>query len=173
MLNIIVLLLIVLLFPFALASLSLAPWVPTRKKDLKRIREISDLKPNEIFFELGSGTGILSFYLSKHFPDSKIVGIELAYPLYLFCRIKKIFYKNKNLTFKLRNIYKTNLSNTDAIYYFSKGSNEIIKLKEKFEKELRPGTKIISYAFPIPEWKPIKVSKPTKKDISIYLYIKN
>jgi len=170
MINIVVFILIILVFPLAIASLSLAPWVPTRKKDLERIKKISSLKPSEIFFELGSGTGGLSFYLSKNCPNSNIIGIELAFPLYLFCKIKKLFYKNKNLKFKLKNIFKTDLSKADAVYFFCKGGNEINKLKEKFEENLKPGTKIISYAFSIPGWQPERIDKPTKKDVSIYLY---
>ena len=170
MLYIIILILIILILPFAIASLSLAPWLPTRREDLERVRDISKLKPNEIFFELGCGTGISSFHLAKHFPRSKIVGIELAFPLYFFCKIKNLFKRNKNLKFQLGNIYRKNLSSADVVYFFSRGKDENNKVRKKLEKDLRPGARVISYAFPILGWKPVEINKPNKKDITIYLY---
>ena len=44
------------------------------------------------------------------------------------------------------------------------------KLKYKLEKELKPGTRVISYAFPIEGWQPKLISKPKPTEVTIYLY---
>ena len=170
MFNIIILILIILLFPFMLASLSLAPWVPTRKKDLERILKLADLQPGETFYDLGCGNGRAVFYIGKH-TKANAIGIEIAYPLYIYCQIKQLFHKNKNIEFKLKNLFKIDLSQADVIYIFGMEDKLKGKLKNKLEQELKKGTRILTYAFEIQGWQAKKINKPTKEDISIYLYI--
>lgn len=64
--------------------LSLAPFVPTKTRDLERVARILDLQPGETFLEIGSGTAKVSLFLAKKFPESKIEGIELSPLFYLF-----------------------------------------------------------------------------------------
>ena len=41
------------------------------------------------------------------------------------------------------------------------------KLKPKFEKELKPGTRVVSHVFTFDGWKPSKVDR----DSQVYLYL--
>jgi hypothetical protein len=40
----------------------------------------------------------------------------------------------------------------------------------KLAHELKSGARVISYSFTIPGWEPAEASKPTKKDLPVYLY---
>ena len=151
------------------AILSLAPWVPSREKDLKRIFKIADLKPNETFYDLGCGDGRIIFYANRNF-QVKSIGIELALPLFLICKIRQIFHSNKNILFKHKSLFKEDLSKADVIYVFALPKTLEKKLKQKLEKELKPRARVISYCFSIKGLKPKFVDKPNKKDNSIYLY---
>lgn len=153
------------------AYLSFAPWVPSRKKDLIRIFKLADLKPGETFYDLGCGNGRLVVYAAENFPV-KAIGLELAIPLYLICAIRKFFRRNKNLHFKLKNLFSEYLSDADVVYIFGMPDKLKTKLKEKLEIELKPGARVITYAFPFTDWAPVKIDKPTENDISIYLYKK-
>lgn len=159
----------VLLLSVGYASLSFAPWVPSRKRDLKKIFQLADLKPGEIFYDLGCGNGRLAIYAAKNF-QAQAIGLELALPLYFVCAIRKLFIRNKNLHFKLKNLFKKNLSDADVIYLFGMPYKLKTKLKEKLERELKPGARVITYAFPFPDWQPEIVDKPSERNISIYLY---
>ncbi len=165
-----VIFIIMCLSTVAYASYSLAPWVPTRKKDLPRILSLANLKAEEIFYDLGCGDGKVIFYINKN-SQAKVIGLELALPFYLLCKLRKLLSKNNNLTFKLKNLFNENLSQADAIYIFA-GSADKLKnrLKQKLEKELKPGTRVISYAFPMHGWQPTTCNKPSKNDVTIYLY---
>lgn len=151
------------------ASLSLAPWVPSRKKDLPRIFKLAGLKPGEKFYDLGCGNGRLAIYAANNF-QAQAIGVELALPLYFVCVIRRLFNGNKLLIFKLKNLFKENLSSADVVYIFGMPDKLKTKMREKLERELKLGARVITYAFPIKDWTPEIVDKPNERDISIYLY---
>jgi SAM-dependent methyltransferase len=168
--NLLLLAILLLSSTIVWSCLSLAPWVPTRKKDLQRICELANLQTGENFYDLGCGDGRLVFYTAKNC-QANSVGIELALPFYLYCQIRKWLDKNKNVQFKFKNLFYENLTNADVIFIFAAYSEKITdKLKTKLKTELKPGSRIISYVFPITGWNPKIVSKPTNKDLPIYLY---
>ena len=160
---------VVSLLTIAVACVSFAPWVPMRNKDLKRIFKLADLKQGEIFYDLGCGTGKVIMYANKNF-KAKTIGVELALPLFLICKIRWIFNGDKNLFFKFGNLFKEDLRKADAVYIYGMPHTIKNKLREKLEKELKPGARVISYVFSIDGWQPATVDKPSNKDVSIYLY---
>jgi len=60
------------------------------------------------------------------------------------------------------------LSDADIVYFFLMQSI-YPKLKAKLEKELKPDTKVIVYAWPIQGWTPIKIDQ-TPNSLPIYSY---
>jgi len=159
------------LFSIVWAYLSFAPWLPSLKRDSKRIFKLADLKSGQTFYDLGCGTGKVVFYAAKHYPV-KAIGLELALPFYLICQARKIFFLGKNATFKFKDLYTENLALADVIYIFGTPKTINLKLKQKLEKELKSGSRVISYAFKINDWTPTVVDKPSVKDIPIFLYIR-
>jgi len=165
----VILVVTVLLLSMGLAGLSFAPWVPARKKDFKRIFALADLKPGEIFYDLGCGDGRMVFYAAKNH-DAKAIGLEIALPMYAFCRLKQLLARSMNVQFKFKNLFNEDLSRADVVYFFGMPEKIKNKLAEKLIKEMKPGSKIVSYAFHVPGLSPVAVDKPTEKDISIYCY---
>jgi cyclopropane fatty-acyl-phospholipid synthase-like methyltransferase len=143
--------------------------VPTRKKDLARIVDLAQLKPGEVFYELGCGGGGVAAFVAKN-TEAKVIGLEIALPFYLLAKLRQLLNKRDNLQIKYKNLFSCKLTNVDLVYIFGMPGKLAKKLKTKFKTELTPGARIISYTFPIPGWTPSKVSKPSEKDLSIYLY---
>ncbi len=168
--TIILFVLFILIATAALAGISFAPWVPAWKKDLPRIFKLADIKPGQVFYELGCGDGRLIFYASK-VCQAKAIGLEISLPMFLICKFRQILKRDKNVTFKYKNLFKQNLSDADVVYFFGMPDKISKKLKKKLENELKPGTRVISYAFAISGWEPETVSKPGPVDIAIYSYI--
>lgn len=156
-------------FSVIFSALSFAPWVPSRGRDLERIFKLADLKPGQTFYELGCGNGKVVIYAGNNY-QVRAVGLEIALPLYLICRLRQMVNKQANLKFKFKNLYKENLSPADAIYFFSIPYALTEKFCAKLKQELRPGTKIISYSFKLYNWEPKLVDKPSEKDLPVYLY---
>ncbi|MEK7680565.1 MAG: SAM-dependent methyltransferase [Patescibacteria group bacterium] len=156
---------------FAVASLSFAPWIPARTRDLSRIMKLANLKPGEFFYDLGCGNGKVVLYAAKNF-GARAIGLEIAIVLYIFCVIQKFLTGNKNAHFKFKNLFSENMSKADVVYFFGLPKTIRNKMKGKLDAELKPGARVISYAFPVEGWTPDVVDKPNDSEVSIYLYKK-
>ena len=170
--EILLLFLLVVLFTFAWAGKSLAPWVPCRGRDVQRVVELVNLKPGEIFYELGCGDGRIVTAVNKRY-HGKAIGLELAVMMYVAAKIRQFFNWDKNLQIKYKNLFKEDLSGADVVYVFGMPFSLKERLRGKLEKELKPGARVISYVFPIAGWEPVKIDKPTERDLSVYLYLKS
>jgi len=162
----IILFIIVFVLVIATALATAAPWVPTRKRDLKRILDLIKIKQGEKFFDLGCGDGRLIIEAAKN--GAVAVGLDISPLPYFLTRIR-LFFSHSNAKIKLKNLFNQNLSEADVVYMFLMPT-AILKVKEKFKKELKKGTRVASYVFPIPGWTPTVVDKPPG-DVSIYVYI--
>ena len=167
-------LILLLLVTVSLATMfwgnfSFAPWLPSKRGDLKRIFKLANLKSGEVFYDLGCGDGRIVFYAHRNF-QVKSIGIEIALPLFLVCKIRQIFYPGKDIVFKYKNLFKQDLSDADLVYVFSLPKVLEKKLKQKLEKELKSGARVISYCFFIKGLKPKIVDRPEQKVNPIYLY---
>ncbi|MBU0646186.1 SAM-dependent methyltransferase [Patescibacteria group bacterium] len=166
--NILLLIGFILLFSFGYAAISGAPWVPTWRHDTARALKLLDLQPEEKFYELGSGIGTLCV-AAGHNPQVQVIGVELSLGQWLISQIRKMIGRTYNIQYRLGNLFQTNLSDADAVYFFL--MPEVYeKLRPKLEKELRPGAKVVSYVWPVPGWEPVKVDK-SERFPNLYFYI--
>lgn len=196
-LSIIIILLLIIATTTVAAAKSFAPWVPCRNRDLKRIFKLANLKPGEIFYDLGCGDGKTVIYAAKNF-NAKAVGIEMAIPLFIICKIRQILnllsYTESSLSFlkprlpspskgeetkcltqpsiifKWKNLFNEDLSKADVIYFFGMPKTIKNKLKEKIKREAKPGARVISYVFKVDGWEPGIIDKPGKNELAVYLY---
>jgi len=142
-------------------------WVPTKRRDYDRIAGLVDLRPGVVFCDLGSGAGGLLFYLSKKY-KIKCIGIEISPILYLYSKIKSLFYHNVEIRYG--NLFKYDLSNVDVIYIFLH-PEMYSRLKEKFNCEAKEGTIIIASCWPLGDTAPLKVSQKDN-EVTYYVYKK-
>ena len=153
-----------------LSVFSLAPWVPSRRRDLKRAIGLSDLKAGEVFADLGCGDGRVVFAANK-FWGARAKGIELAWPLHLFCQVKKhLFYRQRDIVFKCGNLFREDLSGIDVVFVYGLPGSLKKRLKGKLETELKSGARVISYGFAIEGLEPAKISRPDKKHSPVFVY---
>lgn len=160
---------LLILGTFALAGLSAAPWVPLKKIDIRRMMQLAEVKPGEIVYDLGAGDGRIITIAASEF-GAQAIGFEFAIlPYFLgYIKIQLKGLKGK-VKLKYANFYFQDLSGADIICTFLT-PRAMKKLKPKLEKETKPGCRIVSYAFSIPGWQPLKTNKPNQKTATIYLY---
>jgi cyclopropane fatty-acyl-phospholipid synthase-like methyltransferase len=137
-------------------------WSPTPMKIIKRMVELSELKPEEVLYDLGAGDGRVICYVAKQ--GIKAVGVELDPIKVFFIRVRLFLKKLPSAEVKKGNFFNMDLSPADVVFtYLSPASMK--RFQEKFLKELRPGARVVSYRRSIPGW------KEWKKEGEIYLYI--
>lgn len=144
----------VLLVSAAYAGLSGAPWVPTWKRDLKRAEKLLNIQEGEVFYELGCGDGRFCLSLAKT-TKGDIRGIELSLAQYLVATGRK-FFERSRATFTFGDVFKKDLSDADAIYLFLMPET-YDRIAPKLRSEVKPGTRIVSYVWPIPGWEAVKI----------------
>lgn len=157
---------IVLLGSLAYASSAGAPWVPTWMKDMHRLQRLLALRPGEKFIELGCGNGRVCRYLASE-PQAQIDGLELSLIQWMIASLQSL--PNKNVRILFGNVFRRDLSKYDAVYLFLMPET-YAKLQPKFDHELKPGTRVVSYVWPIPNWTPVKIDKEEGRP-DLYLYV--
>jgi cyclopropane fatty-acyl-phospholipid synthase-like methyltransferase len=142
-----------------------AIFVPTPMDIVEKMLLLADLKKDDTVIDLGSGDGRIIIEAAKKYGVNAI-GIE-ADPLRLLWsrfRVRANGLENK-VNIVWGNFFKTDLSKATVVtVYQGQGINN--KLVSKFEKELEPGTRVVSYSFTFDGWNPIKKDP----DSSVYLY---
>jgi len=144
-----------------------APWAPTFKKDIKRFLKLADIKPGQKVYDLGCGDGRL--VLAAGQAGGRAVGFEVSLLPYLVAKWR-IFYSpfRKRCQIIFKDFWQADLSDTDIVYFFLM-PKIYAKMKDKLERELKPGAKVIVYAWPIEDWSLLAADCPKGK-IPLYLY---
>lgn len=163
MLDLLLWLTLLFLVPIVIAAVSLAPWVPTKARDLERINDLANLQSGQQFLEMGAGDGRVCAYIARRNPEVKVIGIELALWLYLYAKIKYLLQGPENLTFKFGNVLKHDISTYDVIYVFGIPETVNKKIKAKISQEMKVGAKLISYVFVIDDWPGMKTEHQMNK----------
>jgi predicted RNA methylase len=138
---------------------------------------LAELKPMEVFFDLGAGDGRTVIMAAKDF-GARAVGVELREDL-----VKKALstiYESGlqgRVTIVNGDMFNVDLRSADVVFlYLTTSANE--KVKPKLEAELKQGVRVVSHDYEIVGWKPIKVENFCENQTlgypshTIYLYKK-
>ncbi|MFA6251311.1 MAG: hypothetical protein WC603_01660 [Candidatus Paceibacterota bacterium] len=125
------------------------PFVTASNAVLKDIAKALMITDDSVVYDLGCGDGRVLVYLSRLNPKAKYIGIENNILPLLLSRIES-FWSNKKTGNKIEIIngdfFKQDLSKATHIFTYLY-PNIMDELLSKFEKELKPGTKLVSLSF--------------------------
>lgn len=146
------------------------PYVPTPIMVARKMVTMAHLKDSDIIYDLGAGDGRLLIETMGMHPAITAYGSELS-PLVCIWGKCKILLSGKKAQLRMKNLFAEDLRDADCVFlYLMPGVME--KLLKKFEKELRPGTKIVSYAFTLRGLTPVRTEEVPwiqgKKQILLY-----
>ncbi|MCX6789652.1 MAG: class I SAM-dependent methyltransferase [Candidatus Gribaldobacteria bacterium] len=161
------LIILVLAGTAAYAGWRAAPWAPTFKADTERFLKLANIKPGQKIYDLGCGDGRLVVAAGE--AGAVAIGFEISLLPYSIAkwRILSSPFKKK-CSIKFRDFWRADLSNADIVYFFLM-PKIFTKIKNKLEKELKPGAKVIIYAWPMDGWTALATDCPIGKT-PIYLY---
>ncbi|MBA3722618.1 MAG: methyltransferase [Parachlamydiaceae bacterium] len=146
----------ILLIILSVAYYSLKYGITPTPSSPDAIRAIIEMIPETTsgnVLELGSGWGSLAIAIARKLPNCHVIAYEISIVPWLVSLIFHKVMKNNNLIILRKDFFKESFEDVSlVICYLYPGAMK--KLKDKFEKELTPGTIVISHAFAIPGWTP-------------------
>lgn len=146
-----------------------APFVPLEAEVVEEVMRLAEIKNDDICYDLGSGDGRLVIASALN-GAKKAVGVEIDPLRVFYSRLWLFFLRLKNAQIIKEDIFKVDLSEATVVtLYLLQETNEL--LKEKFEREFKKGTRIVTIAFTLPWMEPVKVSPIGPIYGPTYLYI--
>ncbi len=141
-----------------------APFLPTMKKDRKVALDLLDLKPGQLFIDLGSGDGSLLVLAAQR--GLRAEGYEINPFLWLYSWVRTRRY-GRRVKVRLKSFWKANLSEADGVFVFliTHHMERLAKLIDS--RSSRKKLKVVSHAFEIPG------REHSQKVGALFLYIYN
>ena len=128
-----------------------APYVPTAPSVVERMLEIAGVRPDDYLIDLGSGDGRIVITAARKY-GTRGHGIEFEPDLVALARKNaRAAGVSDRATFEEADLWTADLSKATVvtIYLLTRST---LKLRERL-LELRPGTRIVSHAGSMGEWK--------------------
>jgi len=152
-------------------SSSLAPYVSSPQQIVDKMLEAAQIRPGETLYDLGCGDGRILITAAEKY-KAKAVGVEISDSL-----VKSVneTIRRKNLQDSVQviqgNLLKVNLGSADVVtIYLETGSNDL--LRPNLERDLKPGSRVVSHDFVVPGWKAshVETIDAFKRSHTIYVY---
>jgi|YelNatPaOPRAMG01_1025707.scaffolds.fasta_scaffold91857_2 precorrin-6B methylase 2 len=149
------------------------PYLPSSLSVIDAALNMVEVKPKEIFADLGCGDGTVLVRAAEKF-RTYCVGFEINPSLALLARRKaKTFGVGFLVDVVCADLFTVDLSKFNVIYVYP-SPTIIDKLSEKITQECSKGTRILVHDYPLKGLNPSKSAKISEKGFhthSIYLYI--
>lgn len=160
---------LILLASAAYAGWRGAPWVPMRRGDAARLAALLALKPGERFLELGCGDGRVTVAVAKQ-SGAQATGVELSLLQFFAAWVRGKLSRVPGVSFRFGDAFSADLSQADGVYLFLM-PDTYEKIRPKLEAELKPGTRVVTYVWPMPEWTAQKEDQQEGRP-SLFLYVR-
>lgn len=143
----------VLIFSAHRARQSGAPYFPAPEQGIRAALGAADLRPGEQFYDLGAGTGNVLLIAEKEF-GARATGFEISFLPFWIGKLN-LFIHHSRAQLIAKNFFDADLAGADVVFCFL-AIRTMQKMEDKIKAVLKPGARIIVYAFPLPTMTPIK-----------------
>ena len=131
-------------------------YVPTPPEVVEAMLKVAEVRRGDVLYDLGSGDGRIPITAAQKYNVTRATGIEI--------NPERIAEAQENLIkagvgdrvrFRNEDLFEADFSDATVItLYLLPALN--VKLLPKMLRELKPGTRIVSHAFAMGDWKPEK-----------------
>ena len=129
-------------------------YVPTPTEVVDAMLKVANVRPGDVLYDLGSGDGRIPIMAVQKYNVTRATGIEI--------NPERIAEAQENLKaagvgdrvrFRNEDLFEANFSDATVVtLYLLPALN--VKLLPKLLRDLKPGTRVVSHAFAMGEWKP-------------------
>lgn len=130
------------------------PYIPTPRAVIRRAIAFADIQDGDTVYDLGAGDGRMLIILKKQFSHCTAIGVEFLPTVWLLGKVS-IWLSRQDITFLCADALKQDVQDADVIFLYLI-PKLMRQLEDKFDAELKPGTKVISYTFPFYRHQPVK-----------------
>lgn len=124
------------------------PYIPTSRAIVQAMVQLARLQGRETVIDLGAGDGRILIEAVRSYPGITAIGIEYVPTVWLLGTFV-IWRSRIPVTLRLGDALTADVANADVIFLYVLPSL-MHKLEQKFQKELRKGTVIVSHSFSFP-----------------------
>ncbi len=151
---------------------SLAPYVPTPQQVVEKMLELAEVTSKDVVYDLGCGDGRIVITAAKKY-GARAVGVDIDPERINESKANaKAAGVDHLVSFILEDAMKVDVSNATVVtLYLLTSSN--LALRPILTKQLKPGARIVSHAFGMGDWEPLKtetVTDETGFTRTIYLW---
>jgi SAM-dependent methyltransferase len=153
------------------ASPSLAPYSATPQEVVDRMLQMAEVTKGDVVYDLGSGDGRLVITAAKRY-GARGVGIDIDPALITQSRANARKEGVENLVeFRQQDALTVDVSPASVVtLYLLSGAN--LRLRPTLQKQLKPGSRIVSHQFGMGDWVPTRTETITdQRGTSRLLYL--
>jgi SAM-dependent methyltransferase len=146
------------------------PYVPTPDNVVDEMLKLANVTKDDVVYDLGCGDGRLVVTAVKSFGAKRGVGVDID--------PKRIAESNANaaaagvtgrVRFVVQDLFETDFKEATVVtLYLLPDVN--LKLRPKLLRDLKPGTRVVSHAFDMGDWKPEKTVTVEPDGQVLYLW---
>jgi hypothetical protein len=135
------------------------------RKSVEAMFRFADVGPADTLYELGAGVGAIVFPAARDH-GARVIAVEIEPLRVLIMKLRRAAGPaGDRIELQRGNMYELNFRPATVVTAFL-WPGAMARLRPKFEKELRPGTRVISRCHPILGWTPTLYDR----EADVYLY---
>lgn len=129
------------------------PFVPTPQEVVDKMLELAKVQKTDFLIDLGSGDGRIPVTAAQKF-GVRALGVDINPQ-----RIKEANERaqtagvTKLVEFRQQDLFQTDISQADVLTMYLLPSVNL-KLRPKILSDMKPGSRVVSHAFNMGDWKP-------------------
>lgn len=125
-----------------------SPWWRTNSRRARLICKFARVNEKDIVYDLGAGDGALLITAAKEF-GARAVGVEID-PLRVFISKLAVLFAGQRGKVKIirRNFFDADITDATVVFMYLV-PKALSALKPKLLKELKPGTRIVTFVYKI------------------------
>jgi hypothetical protein len=136
------------------------------RRSVEAMFRLSRLGPEDVLIELGAGVGAVTFPAARE-RGARVLAVEIEPLRVLLLRLRRALGPGAGLVeIRRQNMFTVDLQRATVVSAFL-WPGVMARLRPKFERELRPGTRVVSRCHTIPSWTPVEYDA----EGDVYLYI--
>ncbi len=142
-----------------------AGYEPTYRRAVDTMLRYAEVGPNDTVYDLGAGTGAIVFRAARAY-RARVVGVEIEPIRALILRLRRRLGPFADrITVVWGDFFRLDFGAATVITAFL-WPGAMARLRPKLEKELKPGTRLVSHSHAVPGWTVIRHDPET----DVYLY---